>query len=127
MVLPIVAFGAYVSIALFPILMVIRWGKTAENATDYSLNNTVRHILFLPCTTEEKYKAKVAIDSFFHRAGDVLSAGLVFVGVTWLSFSMQHFAVVCLALVAVWLLLAFMIGKENRRQVMKVDAARENV
>ncbi len=117
MVLPLIALGTYLSIALFPILMVMRWGKTAENSTDYSLNNTVRHLLFLPCTTEEKYKAKVAIDSFFHRAGDVLSAGLVFVGVTWLSFNIQNFAIICLALVIVWLFLAFWIGKENRRLV----------
>lgn len=119
MTLPIIALGTYLSIALFPILAVIRWGKTAENATDYSLNNTVRQILFLPTTREEKYKAKVAIDSFFVRAGDVLSAGLIFVGVTWLSFSLQHFAIICLVLVVVWLLLAFKIGKMNKELVTK--------
>jgi AAA family ATP:ADP antiporter len=117
MTLPVIALGTYLSIALFPILAVIRWGKTAENATDYSLNNTVRQILFLPTTREEKYKAKVAIDSFFVRAGDVMSAGLIFVGVTWLALSLQHFAVVCLSLVGVWLFLAFWVGRENRRLV----------
>lgn len=117
MTLPVIALGTYLSIAIFPILAVIRWGKTAENATDYSLNNTVRQILFLPTTKEEKYKAKVAIDSFFVRAGDVLSAGLVFVGVTWLSLNLQHFAAVCLALVAIWLFIAFWVGKENRQLV----------
>ena len=54
--------------------------KVAENATDYSLNNTVRNMLFLPCTYEEKFSAKQAIDSFFVRMGDVLSAALVFFG-----------------------------------------------
>jgi len=116
--LPAIAMGAYVLIALFPgMIALIRWAKTAENSIDYSLNNTVRHILFLPTTREEKYKAKVAIDSFFHRAGDVLSAGLVFVGVTWLSFSISNFAVANLALVAVWLFLALQIGRENKRLV----------
>jgi AAA family ATP:ADP antiporter len=117
MALPVIALGTYLSILIFPILAVIRLGKTAENATDYSLNNTVRQILFLPTTKEEKYKAKVAIDSFFVRAGDVLSAGLVFVGVTWLSFNLQHFATVCLCLVVVWLFLAFRVGKENKKLV----------
>jgi AAA family ATP:ADP antiporter len=119
MTLPVIALGTYSAIALFPVLAIIRWGKTAENATDYSLNNTVRQILFLPTTREEKYKAKVAIDSFFVRAGDVASAGLVFVGVTWLSFNLQHFAAVCLSLVVVWLFLAFWIGRENRRLTRK--------
>ena len=115
MTLPVIALGTYLSIAIFPILAIIRWGKTAENATDYSLNNTVRQILFLPTTKEEKYKAKIAIDSFFVRAGDMMSAGLVFVGVTWLALSLRHFAAVCLGLVVIWLFLALWIGKENRR------------
>ena len=56
--------------------------KVAENSTDYSLNNTVRNMLFLPCTHEQKFSAKQAIDSFFVRMGDVLSAVLVFLGTT---------------------------------------------
>lgn len=120
--LPVIALGTYLSIAIFPVLLVIRWCKTAENATDYSLNNTVRQILFLPTTKEEKYKAKVAIDSFFVRGGDVLSAGLIFAGVTWLTFTINHFAVVCLALVAIWLILAFKIGRENKRLVALRDS-----
>jgi AAA family ATP:ADP antiporter len=113
--LPALAMGAYVTIAMFPVLAVIRWPKVAENATDYSLNNTVRHILFLPTTREEKYKAKVAIDSFFVRAGDVLSALVVFVGVTFLGFGIRHFAAFNLALIAVWVAFAYWTGRENQR------------
>jgi AAA family ATP:ADP antiporter len=127
MTLPLIALGTYLSIAIFPVLLVIKWCKTAENATDYSLNNTVRQMLFLPTTREEKYKAKVAIDSFFVRAGDVLSAGLVFLGVTWLSFEIYHFAGVCLALVGIWLFLAFKIGRENKRLVAVREAHDANV
>ena len=36
-VLPIIALGAYAILAFVPILSVVRWAKTAENATDYSL------------------------------------------------------------------------------------------
>lgn len=39
----------------------------SENATDYSLNNTVRNMLFLPLSSEEKYSAKQATDTFFAR------------------------------------------------------------
>ncbi len=115
MVLPIIAFGGYAILAFFPILSAVRWAKTAENATDYSLQNTVRNVLFLPTTREEKYKAKQAIDSFFHRSGDVLSALLVFVGTTYLAMGAKHFAVVNLVLVGVWLTIAFLIGREYVR------------
>ena len=59
---------------------VVRWIKTAENATDYSIMNTARQLLWLPTSRDEKYKAKQAIDTFFVRGGDVLSAVAVYLG-----------------------------------------------
>ncbi len=113
--LPVIALGGYTLLAFAPVLAAVRWAKTAENATDYSLQNTVRQTLFLPTTREQKYKAKQAIDTFFVRAGDLLSAGVVFLGTQRLGFQTTHFAVVNLALVAVWLALAIAIGRENAR------------
>ncbi|MFQ5753623.1 MAG: NTP/NDP exchange transporter, partial [bacterium] len=121
--LPLIAFGGYLLLAYYPILNFVRWAKTAENSTDYSLNNTVRHALFLPTTRAEKYKAKQAVDSFFHRSGDVLSAVLVFVGVHWFLFETRHFALVNLGLVAIWLFLAVRIGLENKRLVIQRSQA----
>lgn len=117
LILPVIALGGYLVLAFYPILNIVRWAKIGENATDYSLNNTVRHALFLPTSKEEKYKAKQAIDSFFHRSGDVLSAVLVFIGVNWLSFQTKHFAFVNLGLVLIWLVLAIRIGRQNQQLV----------
>jgi AAA family ATP:ADP antiporter len=117
LILPFIALGGYFIIAFFPILSIVRWAKTTENATDYSLQNTLRQVLFLPTTREHKYKAKQAIDTFFVRMGDVFSAILVYVGTTWLSFHTQHFALFNMAMVIVWIFLAFHIGKENRRLI----------
>jgi AAA family ATP:ADP antiporter len=115
MVLPVIALIGYGCLAFLPILAVVRWAKTAENATDYSLQNTVRNVLFLPTTREEKYKAKQAIDSFFVRAGDVLQAVLVYVGASVLHLQTRQFAIANMVLVGVWLVLAVMIGREYRR------------
>jgi AAA family ATP:ADP antiporter len=113
--LPVIALLGYAAIAFVPILGVIRWIKTAENATDYSLNNTVRHALFLPTTREEKYKAKQAIDSFFWRAGDLLSAAVVAAGANLLVLSTGGFAMVNVVLVLCWLTLAVFIGRRYDR------------
>ena len=75
MVLPVVSLGAYNIIMFIPMLNAVLAAKVAENSTDYSLNNTMRNMLFLPCTYEEKFSAKQAIDSFFVRMGDVLVGG----------------------------------------------------
>jgi AAA family ATP:ADP antiporter len=115
MVLPLIAMGSYVLMALFPVLAVARWTKTAENATDYSLNNTVRNMLFLPTTRAEKYKAKQAVDTFFVRVGDVMAALLVLGGTTVLGLAPTGFALVNVGLAAVWLVIALMIGRRYRR------------
>ena len=114
LVLPLVSLGAYGIIAFAPILRAVFVGKVGENATDYSLNNTVRNMLFLPCTTEQKYSAKQAIDSFFVRVGDVGAAAIVFVGTTWLSLSTSAFAIVNALLVLLWLGVAWRIGRDYR-------------
>jgi AAA family ATP:ADP antiporter len=115
LVLPVIAFIGYTILAFFPVLAAVRWAKTAENSTDYSLQNTVRNVLFLPTTREEKYKAKQAIDAFFWRAGDLLSAFLVLVGVNILMFQTRHFAIFNLVLVAIWIVLAVFIGRRYVR------------
>jgi AAA family ATP:ADP antiporter len=117
LILPLIALGGYALLAFYPLLSIVRWTKTAENATDYSLQNTMRNVIFLPCTREQKYKAKQAIDSFFWRAGDVLSAAVVFLGTTYLAMGASQFAVVNIALVLVWLVLAVLIGREYMKLV----------
>jgi len=113
--LPVIALVGYTVIAVVPVLGVIRWIKTAENSTDYSLNNTVRHALFLPTTREEKYKAKQVIDSFFWRTGDVLSAAVVAVGAQLLMLTTGQFALVNVMLIFAWLALAVLIGRRYDR------------
>ena len=111
MILPCISLGAYNVLAFIPTLNFVLAAKVAENSTDYSLNNTVRNMLFLPCTYEEKFSAKQAIDSFFVRMGDVLSAALVFFGTNVMQLEPQTFAAVNGALVLVWLVLAWQVGK----------------
>ena len=114
-VLPVISFGGYSAIALLGGLTVLRIAKTAENATDYSLQNTVKQALFLPTSREAKYKAKAAIDTFFVRFGDAASAGIVAVGLHALHFGPRAFALVNVSLALVWILLNVGIAREHKR------------
>lgn len=116
LILPVLALSGYFVIAFYPVLAAIRWIKTAENATDYSLQNTVRHALFLPTTRVEKYKAKQATDTFFWRAGDMLQAALVYAGTTWLQFSTRDFSLFNAGLAAVWFGIALLLGLQFHRR-----------
>ena len=110
-VMPMVSLLGYLSMAFIPVMGLIRGVKIAENSLDYSLQNTTRNALYLPTSREAKYKAKQANDTFFVRLGDLLSAGLVFAGTTWLAFTRTSFAMVTVVLVLVWLVIAFALGK----------------
>jgi AAA family ATP:ADP antiporter len=122
-VLPLVAFVSYGVLALVPVLAVVRIGKIFENSTDYSLQSTARHALFLPTSREAKYKAKQAIDAFFWRAGDVLQAILVFIGMR-LAFGVTQFAMLNQLLVLLWLAVIVGIYSEHKRLVAVDDPER---
>ena len=113
LVLPAVAFGGYALLLVAPILPLIRVAKIGENSLDYSLNNTARQALFLPTSRVAKYKAKAAIDTLFVRAGDLLSAVVVFAGAA-LSLGVRHFAGLNLGLIVVWLVLVLAVARRHR-------------
>lgn len=77
---PMVALSGYLMMIGAPSFNAIRLLKIADNSLDYSLGNTTKQALWLPTSREAKYKAKQAVDSFCQRAGDVLQAGIVYVG-----------------------------------------------
>jgi AAA family ATP:ADP antiporter len=103
--LPVIALGGYTLLSIAPALRLIRTVKIAEDGADYSLQNTARHALFLRTSREAKYKGKTAIDSFFWRVGDALSAVIVFVGTSF-AFDVRSFARTNAILTAAWLCVA---------------------
>jgi AAA family ATP:ADP antiporter len=113
--LPFIALGAYGVIAFGATIAVVRWAKTTENATDYSIMNTAKQLLWLPTSREEKYKAKQAVDSFFVRIGDLAAAVVVFIGTSWLAFEARGFAALNIGFAVVWLVIAVALLRENRR------------
>jgi AAA family ATP:ADP antiporter len=114
-VLPVIALGSYSLFALAPVLAMIRIAKITENATDYSLQNTVRRALFLPTPREAKYKALQAVETFFWRSGDLLSSLGVLLFVRWMHVSTQAYTFVNILAVGIWLGLAAFLNRENRR------------
>jgi AAA family ATP:ADP antiporter len=115
LMMPVLSLLSYSAMALIPILAVIKVMKIVENATDYSINNTARHVLWLPTSAEMKYKGKPAIDTFFVRAGDGLAALTVLVGVQIVTLSTQGFLVFTVLLVLIWLALAVALVREYRK------------
>jgi AAA family ATP:ADP antiporter len=122
LMLPVVALASYSLMAIIPALGVIKVMKIAENATDYSINNTAKQVLWLPTTREMKYKAKAAIDTLFVRFGDGLAALTVFVAINLLKLPVRVMFVLNIALVLVWIVLGISIVRQHRRLAARSEA-----
>lgn len=113
-VLPIISLGGYGYMTFGASLLLVKWVKSLENGTDYSLMNTTRAALFLITPREEKYKAKAAIDTFFVRGGDALAAVSVFVGTTFFALPIERYAFINVLMVLVWIGLTVLTLREYR-------------
>jgi ATP:ADP antiporter, AAA family len=112
---PLVAVAGYLMILRAPSVQLMGLLKVADNSLDYSLGNTTKQALWLPTSREAKYKAKQAVDSFFVRIGDLLSAGMVYVGERLL-LTVPGFATITLALVGGWLGVAALLNPHTARK-----------
>ncbi len=110
---PTISLLAYSAMALVPLLAVVKAMKVVDNATDYSISNTARNVLWLPVAALTKLKAKPAVDSLFARAGDGLSALTVLVGVHILDLGTGGFFVFTVGLALAWLALAAVVAREH--------------
>jgi AAA family ATP:ADP antiporter len=115
LMLPVIALLSYTTMALLPVLAIVKVMKIAENATDYSINNTARHVLWLPVSSEMKFRGKPAIDTLYVRLGDGLAAVTVLVGVHVLAMSTQSFFIFNVSLVLGWLAFTLMLIREHRK------------
>jgi AAA family ATP:ADP antiporter len=114
-IMPIVSLAGYSVLAIAPLLSLIFAAKVAENSLDYSLQNTARHALWLLPSREAKYKVKQIVDTFLVRAGDVMSAVVVWVGVR-VGFRTVHFLVANIVLIGLWIFVLIVLGREHRRR-----------
>jgi len=112
---PLVSLTAYLSMAVAPVIGLIKAMKVAENSSNYSVNNTARHMLWLPVSKEMLYQAKTAIDTLFVRIGDGLAAVTVLVGTRMLTLEVVSFLWINVLLALMWIPLAVFLVRENRR------------
>jgi ATP:ADP antiporter, AAA family len=122
-VFPLIALGAYGSMAAAPVFVLIAAAKTVENSADYSLHNTIRHALFLPTSRAAKYKAKAAIDSLFLRSGDLIAGATVFAGLHLFHLPARAFALGNIVLIAVWLGITVPLSRHYRRLALASGSA----
>lgn len=119
---PIVALSGYLLMLRAPSISAMGYLKVADNSIDYSLGNTTKQALWLPTSREAKYKAKQAVDSFFVRMGDVVQAGLVFLGER-LAFTVPAFAAINVVLAGAWLGVVTLLNRQLRAKAAQTGTS----
>jgi AAA family ATP:ADP antiporter len=114
--LPVISLLGYGYAAFGASLLLMKWIKSAENGTDYSLMKTARAALFLITKREEKYKAQAAIETFFVRGGDSLQAVVVWLGTSILALSIEGFAVINAVSILLWIFISLLIIREYKKK-----------
>lgn len=123
MVTPVAFVAGYLLIGVVPVFMLLQSVLVVQRGLDYSLLNTARNALLLPASREVKYQAKTAIDTFFYRAGDLLSTLSVFVGIRVFAEGRMQFLWMIFVLSATMALVAWLVGREYSRRYGQADAS----
>ena len=114
-IMPLTSLLGYGVASMTPVLGVLAAARVVESGLDYSLSNTTRQALWLSTTRDAKYKAKQVIDTFVVRAGDVLSAALVWIG-SRTGLSSSGFLRCNMVLSMGWLAFALLLGRAYVRR-----------
>jgi len=117
LVLPMVMMLNYGLILLFPVFALVRLMMILENSTNYSIQNTTNHTLYLPVSREEKYVGKTTIDTFMSRFGDLLSTGLIMVAAQFLGLEIGWIIAVNLVSAAILFGLGTAIGRHHHGEI----------
>jgi len=117
LILPAVMLLNYGLILFFPVFALVRVLMIIEMTTNYSIQNTTNHTLYLPVTREEKYVGKTTIDTFFVRFGDLLQAMLVFLVAQVLGLEIGWIIGINLGLAAVLFALGNAIGRHHHGEI----------
>jgi len=114
---PFISLAAYASMAFMPLLGLIKVLKVAENSSTLSIQNTARHMLWLPTSKDMLYQAKPTVDTLFIRLGDGMAAMTILVGTRVFELSNTGFVLVNIVLVLIWIGLSAYLQRENARWV----------
>lgn len=111
---PLVLLLCSLGIAILPILFFAVVIKGSDKSLSYSINQSVRELLYIPVSPEFKYKAKIFIDMFLNRFAKGLGAVIILI---LLSFKLGVSSVRLVSFVSFffimgWIVLNLKVSKE---------------
>ncbi|MCM2373356.1 NTP/NDP exchange transporter [Aporhodopirellula aestuarii] len=123
-VLPIIYFAGFASLAMSPVLPTLVVTMIATRAGAYGITVPAREVLFTVVSREDKYKSKSFIDTVVLRGGDAMS-GQLFGFARQLGVSITTMNVWALPVTVAWGLVAWKLGRLQKRRAAELAAVSE--
>eukprot|EP00887_Chlorella_sp_A99_P000869 scaffold5.g869.t1 len=118
---PTVAALCMAGVALRPLPAAVGLAEVVRKILAYSLARPAREVLFTVVSREEKYKAKITVDTVIQRVGDALAAGAFQTLVPALGFGPAGVGAACVPVCLLWAGVAYRLGL--RQQALAAAAA----
>ncbi len=115
LIAPFFLLGSSLVAFFVPLLYMIYWAvliKGTDKSLTYSLNQSVRELLYIPVSSDIKYRAKVFIDMFVTKFAKGLSSLFLLFFFTLLHFSIKQISFLVIIFVLTWIILNLQITRE---------------
>ncbi|MBD3414406.1 MAG: MFS transporter [Candidatus Aminicenantes bacterium] len=106
LILVFLSFGILFSPIIFFAIAI----KASDKSLSYSVNQSIREILYIPVEPELRYRAKVFIDMFLQRFARGIGAVVVFVFI-YFKIPMRFISVASLVFIVTWIVVSLKINK----------------
>lgn len=108
---PVILLGCSLGIAVFVSIYFAIIIKGSDKSLSYSLNQSVRELLYIPVSPEIKYKAKIFIDMFLNRFARSIGAVILMV-LIYFRLGIKYVSIVSALLILLWVILNLKISRE---------------
>jgi AAA family ATP:ADP antiporter len=113
--LPATAGLLMAGIAARPSPAAVAFGEVLRKVLAYALARPARESLFTVVSREEKYRAKIFMDTVVQRVGDTIAAAAFEALVPSWGFGPSGVAAACVPVCAAWAAVAFRLGQRQQR------------
>lgn len=115
LVYPLILLICSLGIAAYPGLIFAVIIKGSDKSLSFSLNQSVRELLYIPISSEFKYKAKIFIDMFLNRFAKSIGALIllifIFLNLNW-QVRVRVVSAIIVVFILAWVFLNLKVSKE---------------
>jgi len=108
---PAILFLCSCGIFFAPVLLMAILIKGSDKSLSYSINQSVRELLYIPIHPKVKYKAKIFIDMFLNRFAKGIGA-LILMFILYFQLDIRFISLVSASLILVWIIFNWRVARE---------------